>query len=128
MAVYALVVGPKGSKLKPSAPDAEGMGRTMVNGRNYEWSLPKASMEQVIQAITNAFLDRPVVDHTGLMGIYDAKLTYTPDVPANRRTEPDPNDISIFTAVQEQLGLKLDPQKAMVDVLVVDSLEAPSEN
>ncbi len=128
MAVYELVIGPKGSKLKSSAAEANAMGRMKVNGRNYEASIPKANMDQVVQAITNAFLDRPVVDRTGLTGTYDLKLTYTPDTQANRRTEPGPDDISIFTAVQEQLGLKLEPQKTMVEVLVVDSLEKPSEN
>jgi uncharacterized protein (TIGR03435 family) len=129
MAVYALVIGPKGPKLKPSAPDAAGMGRTIITGgRNYEWTMPKANMEQLVQAIMNSFLDRPVVDRTGLTGTYDLKLSYTPDVPANNKIEPGPNDISIFSAVQEQLGLKLEPQKAMVDVMVVDSLEKPSAN
>ena len=69
-----------------------------------------------------------VVDRTGLTGTYDVKITYTPDIRSNRTAEPDPNDISIFTAVQEQLGLKLESQKAMVEILVVDHVEKPSEN
>ena len=59
-------------------------------------------------------------------GTYDVKLTYTPDVPANRG-EPGPNDISIFTAVQ-QLGLKLEPQRAQIEVLLIDRIEKPTEN
>lgn len=128
MAVYALVAGPRGSKLKPSAPDAVSMGRAIVQGRNYVVSFPKATMDNVINAITGAFVDRPVVDHTGLTGTYDLTLTYTPDIPANRRGEPDPNDINIFTAVQEQLGLKLEPRREMVDTLIIDSIEKPSDN
>lgn len=128
MPVYALVIGSKGSKLKPSAPDAGVMGRMMVEGRNYVTTRPKATMDDIVGAITNSFLDRPVIDRTGLTGTYELKLTFTPDIPANRRGEPDPNDISIFTAVQEQLGLKLEPQKTMIEVLVVDRIEKPSEN
>jgi uncharacterized protein (TIGR03435 family) len=128
MQVYALVVGKNGPKLKPSAPDANPIGRGMVNGRNYEITRPKADMDAVVQAISNAFLDRPVVDRTGLTGTYDLKLTYTPDTPANRLGEPDPNDISIFTAVREQLGMALEPQRAAVETLVIDHVEQPSEN
>jgi uncharacterized protein (TIGR03435 family) len=127
MNVYALVVSKSGSKLKESAPDASPMGYMNVVGRNYHATRAKATMDDVVQAIGNSFLDRPVLDKTGLSGTYNLSLTYTPDIRSNRG-EPDPNDISIFTAVQEQLGLKLEPQKASIEVLVVDSVEKPSEN
>ena len=127
MPVYALVLGKNGSKLKPSAPDAGEGGRLQVGDRNYQMTIPKASMDDVVDAVANAFLDRPVVDRTGLTGTYDLKLTYTPDIRSNRG-EPNTADISIFTAVQEQLGLKLEPQKASVTILVVDHVERPSEN
>jgi len=127
MNVYALVVGKSGPKLKESAPDASPMGYMNVVGRNYRATRAKATMDDVVQAITNSFLDRPVLDKTGLTGTYNLSLIYTPDIRSNRG-EPDPNDISIFTAVQEQLGLKLEPQKASIEVLVVDSVEKPSEN
>jgi uncharacterized protein (TIGR03435 family) len=128
MAVYALVVGKGGPKLKESAPDAGPMGHATVSGRNYQVTRPKASMDDVVDAISNAFLDRPVVDKTGLTGTYDIKLTYTPDTKANREGEPDPSDISVFAAVQSQLGLRLEPQKAMVETIVVDHIEKPSGN
>ena len=76
----------------------------------------KATIGDLLTAIENGLLDRPVLDKTGLQGVYDI------------RAAPDPQDISIFTAVETQLGLKLVPQKAMVDVLVVDHVEKPSEN
>jgi uncharacterized protein (TIGR03435 family) len=126
--VYELVAAKNGPKLKESAPNAESMGRMTVNGRNYQASIPKASMDDVVRAIGNSFLDRPVLDKTGLCGTYDLKLTYTPDIPSNRKGDSDPNDISIFTAVQEQLGLKLEPTKALVEILVVDHIEKPTEN
>lgn len=126
MPVYALVLGKNAPKLKPSAPDAGPGGNLHVVDRNYEYTVPKATMSDILDGIANSFLDRPVVDQTGLTGTYDLKLVYTPDLRSNR--EPDPADISIFTAVQNQLGLKLVPQKAPVEILVVDHVEKPTEN
>ena len=75
-------------------------------------------------------LGRKVVDHTGLTGRYDFNLTWTPDDTATEGSAasgaaPGP---SLFTAVQEQLGLKLEPIRAPVDVVVIDHLEKPGEN
>lgn len=128
MPVYALVIGKNGAKLKPSAPDAGPGGRLQVVGRNYEFTVAKATMDDIVGGIANSFPDRPVVDRTGLTGEYEIKLVYTPDIRSNRESEPDPNDISIFTAVQEQLGLKLEAQKASIEILVIDHVEKPSEN
>lgn len=74
---------------------------------------------------------RPVVDRTGLTGIYDLELTWTPDTAPTGRdgglAPPiDPNGPSLFTAVQEQLGLKLEPTTGPVEVLVIDSAERPT--
>ena len=71
-------------------------------------------------------------DKTGLTGKYDALVRWMPD---NMKPEdlanisPDlrPDDVSLFTALEEQLGLKLDAQKGPVDVLVVDSIDKPTE-
>jgi uncharacterized protein (TIGR03435 family) len=84
-------------------------------------------MDDVVRAIENSIVDRPVLDRTGLTGTYAIRLVYTPNIPPNRKA-PELDDISIFTAVQEQLGLRLEPQKAMVEVLVVDHAEKPSDN
>jgi bla regulator protein BlaR1 len=80
----------------------------------------------------------PIVSHpTGLTGNYDFTLSWTPDqipqgfsqkIAAGGLASPDPNGPSIFTAIQEQLGLKLDSQKGPVDILVVDRAEHPREN
>jgi uncharacterized protein (TIGR03435 family) len=83
-----------------------------------------------------AVLDRPVVDKTGLAGRYDFVLTWTPDetqfASMGVRVPPPPADGSgppgLFTAFQEQLGLKLESTKAPADVLVIDRLDRPSEN
>ena len=128
MPVYALILGKNGTKMKESAPDAATGGRMQVVDRNYQITIPRAGMSEVVDAVANAFLDRPVVDRTGLTGSYDLKLVYTPETRANRMSEPSTSDVTIFTAVQEQLGLKLEPQKAMVDILVIDRVEKPTEN
>ena len=82
-------------------------------------------------------LDRPVVDLTDLKGVFEVKLEWSPDVNppdviSNKATEPAPDNgtkPSIFTAIQEQLGLRLEARKLPVDVLVVDRAEkVPTEN
>jgi len=75
-------------------------------------------MSDVADAAANANLNRPVVDKTGLTGTYNIKLTYSTDA----------SDISVFQAVEEQLGLKLEARKEMVEILVVDRVEKPSAN
>jgi uncharacterized protein (TIGR03435 family) len=128
MPVYVLLEDKRGSKLKPSAPDAVTGGWLRTVGRNYEFTVAKATINDILTGITASQIDRPVVDRTGLTGTYDLKLVYTPETRANRTSEPDPSDINIFTAVQNQLGLKLEPQKASIEMLVVDHVERPSEN
>jgi uncharacterized protein (TIGR03435 family) len=82
--------------------------------------------------LTMAFsqlLGRTVVDKTGLTGKIDAHLIFDPDIAANpMEPSADSGAPSIFTAVQEQLGLKWESAKGPVDVLVIDSVEKPSEN
>jgi uncharacterized protein (TIGR03435 family) len=78
-------------------------------------------------------LDRTVVDKTGLMGRYDIDLTFTPErqIPAGVEVPgpaADPNGPSIYTAVREQLGLKLEQQRDLEEVLVIDHVERPSDN
>jgi len=70
---------------------------------------------------------RKVVDKTGLAGRYDFSMTWSPDTEVRQETDAGEGP-TIFTAVQEQLGLKLDPAKGPVQVLVIDSVEKPSEN
>jgi len=82
-------------------------------------------------------LDRTIVDKTNLTGRFDIQLKWTPGVgenpfdPGGRTLPPlpaDSSDLSIFTAVQEQLGLKLESTKGPVDFLVIDHVEEPSPN
>jgi len=73
---------------------------------------------------------RPVIDKTGLAGGYDFTLRWTPDDPNPGAAPADSNSQgpSLFTALEEQLGLKLVPEKQPVDIIVVDSVEVPSDN
>jgi uncharacterized protein (TIGR03435 family) len=71
---------------------------------------------------------RLVIDKTGLTGPYDLDLQWTPDPPAGGPAQGAPGDgVSLFAAIQEQLGLKLEAKRAPVEVLVVDSAERPTE-
>jgi uncharacterized protein (TIGR03435 family) len=75
-------------------------------------------------------LGRVVVDNTGLTGHYHADLHWTPDRGSSSESNlaSDAPELSIFTALQEQVSLKLVPTKGPVEVLVIDHVELPSEN
>ena len=79
------------------------------------------------------FVDRQVIDRTGLTGIYDLTLKWTPEaipsalgLPQAPLPPPDPDAPNIFTVVQEQLGLKLEAGRGPVEVIVIDRLEKPT--
>ena len=81
--------------------------------------------------------DRMVIDNTNLTGLFDIQLQYTPDTalaspgsapPSPQTAPPLPSAPSLFTALQEQLGLKLDSARATVQVLVIDSAQKPESN
>jgi uncharacterized protein (TIGR03435 family) len=93
-------------------------------------------MQMLVINLANS-MDRPVLDRTGLTGTYDFKLEWSPDAqgPSSIAAAggeapllPDPNGPSLFAALQEQLGLRLEPQKAPVEILVIDRAARPSEN
>ena len=125
--IYELVVAKNGPKLQPAKPDQP--TRMTMGGSG------KATMEvdQISALIYQLSLQvgRPVVDKTGLTGKYDIKLEWTRD------PGPDSEDAastdasagpSIFIAVQEQLGLKLNSTKGPVDTLIIDHSEPPTPN
>lgn len=133
LATYDLVVGESGSKLQSS----ENQPRVMRLG-NGELSSSGAPLE-LLTAQLSARLGRPVVDKTGLKGLYAFNLRWTPDPTEEQHLHqsgqpffpepaPDPNGPSLMTAVQQQLGLKLVPNTEPVQVLVIDHAEQPSEN
>ena len=83
-------------------------------------------MELVTERLGGEGVDRPVIDKTGLTGKYEIRLEATPEFRINNN--PQPEDLRIFDAIQQQLGLKLEPQKAGIEVLVVDRMDKPSAN
>jgi len=107
----------------PCGPRPGGPGRLVIVG------MPLAQLAPILSLMVG----RTVVDKTGLTERYDIELTFTPDRPLpgpDGTPAPAPTDSgpSLFTALQEQLGLKLDPSKETVDVLVIDHVERPTEN
>ena len=88
-------------------------------------SAREITMEQFIVRLSN-FVNRPVIDRTGLTGSFDLDLTYTPETPARGAIGVPSDGPSIFTALQEQLGLRLDSQRGPVDVFVIDRAERPT--
>jgi len=123
--VYALVVAKGGPRLKASPEGEDRLWRMgpRNGGRNQWFTGTHIDVSELLSAIQ---VDRPLVDRTGLTGKYDVEFFYTPDTRAIRES-PDVEDVSIFTAI-ERLGLKLEPQKAMLDFLVVDAAATPSAN
>jgi bla regulator protein blaR1 len=133
--IYALVLAKNGPKLKEvkEVPGAR-QGMSMNRGRSEGFAAP---MEMVAQVLSNT-MGRPVVDKTGLTGKYDFVLEWTPDPGVDARAQgfgdgintpaPAPGGPTIFTALQEQLGLRLDSQKGPVENTVIDRVEKPSEN
>jgi uncharacterized protein (TIGR03435 family) len=128
MPVYGLIVGKNGPSFSRSAPDASPAESYEIHGPNITVISPMGTMEGLAERIRlNAGLDRQVVNMTGLDGSYRIRLTYAP----KRRMsggESDLDAVNIFTAVQDQLGLKLESRTALIDILVIDHMERPSEN
>jgi len=123
MNVYELMVGKNGPKFEESAPDAVLHVRGGVDGRKQYVEASKFTMDMLADRIS---VDRPVLNKTGLTGAYDVKLEATPEFRMRNGIQPD--DIRIFEAVQDQLGLKLVRNTAIIEILVVDHIEKPSAN
>ncbi len=146
--VYFLSIGKNGSKLPPAKPAAalqmvgpDGGGVTGVielERRTVDGTRVKATSVNIpyLTRYLSQLLRRPVLDKTGLTGIYDFTLDFIPDAgasPVSSPTDdntlpPDPGGTSIFTAIQQQLGLKLEPGRGPVETLVIDHVERPSGN
>ena len=145
---YALVVAKGGLKMKEAkpgdtypngvkGPDGQSRAGMMMMGRG-NLTGQAVPITNLVTMLSNQRLGRPLYDKTGLAGNYDFDLHWTPDdAPpmaggaqagspgSDAATDPGP---SLFTALQEQLGLRLDPQKGPVDVVVIDHIEQPSAN
>ncbi|HEX3570206.1 MAG TPA: TIGR03435 family protein [Acidobacteriaceae bacterium] len=117
--VYALVVAKGGPKLTP-AKEGES---TMLGDVNDTITARAVSIDQLIHSPFLA--PREIVDRTGLAGHYDFTLRYSERMPEEGATDAPP---SLATALQEQLGLRLEPSKAPVEFVVIDAVEPPTEN
>lgn len=118
MPVYALVVGKNGPKLAQPAPD-ESFKLRLSRGRIANDG--PAAMAMLVSVLENQ-LGRPVIDETGLTGRYKFNLSYAPE------NDPNPAAPSIFTAIEEQLGLKLHSARRPVEIIVIHRIERPTEN
>jgi uncharacterized protein (TIGR03435 family) len=127
MPVFALTVAKSGAKMEKSTGDPNGLSNESdnENGGRVTMRVQNFSMEELTAILMGLFLDRPAVEQTRLNGRYNFQLKWTWD--ETRTTEPDAPP-GIFTALQEQLGLKLEPVKAMADVMVIDTVERPGTN
>ena len=143
--VYALVIaknGPRFTEAKPGDTYPNGIkdafdghtGPGVVNSSRHGIAGQAIPMSTLVMILTQT-VDRTVMDKTALTGKYDLKLDWTPETaastsPGTDSAVPPPDDSgpSIFTAIQDQLGLKLEPAKAQVEVLVIDHVEQPSPN
>jgi uncharacterized protein (TIGR03435 family) len=123
---FLLEVAKNGPKLE-RAEDEES---TTHNGRGLI-DAKVITMDRFAEVLSRQ-MDRPVVNHTGLEGSFNLKLEWTPETvkPVTSGTDGAAieSGLSIFTAIQQQLGLRLRSQKAPVEVVVIDHVERPSEN
>lgn len=107
--------------LKPSTPDSQPNMSTNSNGLRAEMKASKMSMSDIAAALRRQ-AGRPVEDHTNLKGDFDFQIEWAP-AEALDSTNP-----SLFTVLKEQLGLKLQPAKGTIEILVIDQISHPSAN
>ena len=143
--VYALTVMKKGSKLKQASGEMIQLkDGTSVRNQSLLWTpapLPDGTRsdhlirmfarDQSMQALVDSLsrlMDRPVLDRTGLKGNFDITMDYEMESDAGDRPGADITGPAMFTAFQEELGLKFEAIRAPVDVLVIDHADKPSAN
>jgi uncharacterized protein (TIGR03435 family) len=115
-----------------------GMPRMSFKAGVTTLDVPGATMEEFAGRVLPSQTNRPLIDKTGLTGRYDIHLEFSREMPAGTVTlngvpqpAPPPAEMagpSIYTAIQEQLGLKLAPDKAPINVVVIDSVQKPAAN
>jgi uncharacterized protein (TIGR03435 family) len=125
--VFALVVaknGPKLHEVKAGDPPPPAGSPDIALNRGH--IAIRAGMPVLVWTLSRSRdVDRVILDKTGLTGTYDFDLKWTPEGKGEDLSDSGP---SIFTAIQQQLGLKLEPQKGPVEIIVIDHVQRPSEN
>jgi uncharacterized protein (TIGR03435 family) len=133
LSVYAIVSGNGGPRLTGSAGDPKGPPGVGFQGLG-AMIVKNATMADFANFLQRYVLDRPMVDQSGIAGRFDFKLDWMPDetqfigrtdleAPSRAAEPPD-----LYTAIQQQIGLKLTHRKALTEVLVIDHVEKPSDN
>lgn len=134
----APIIPPPGAPPPPPPPGQAGIPlnvtRTLLrcptiffSGAIGHVSARAVTMERFASALTRS-VRRPVIDRTGLSGEFDINMTYRADLDAGPAPAPPQNFPDLFTAIREQLGLRLESGRAPVEVLVVDRVERPADN
>jgi uncharacterized protein (TIGR03435 family) len=132
--IYELDIARSGPKINisKSAPDAPAALISTVYPQRILLPARNATMDEFASVLQRAILDRPVVDKTGLTGRYDFDLEWAPDETQFGGEIPPPAADTpaapLFTAIQQQLGLKLVATRGPIAALVVDKVQKPSEN
>lgn len=121
--VYELVVRKGGPKLGEAKLEG-----TSVNHWRDHLEVQGGNSTSLLAEELAKEVGRPVIDKTGIEGRYDLKVRWTPDGATTAGTSAADAPPSIFTALEEQLGLKLKPSRGPVQILVIDHAEMPSEN
>ena len=136
---YALVVAKTGAKLHESTVEEKsGVEKPLFTGRRGNLTAQRITTAQVAEMLSRE-LDSPVSDMTGIQGVFELHLQWTLEKAQPMKKPGDGGEVlapteradgpSIFAALQEQIGLKLEARKVPVEILVIDHVEkAPSEN
>jgi len=136
--IYALIVAKSGPRIKPAGGESVLGGLTVRGGDAGQTVVTGNSVTMATLArLLSSRVGRAVVEMTNLKGDYDFKMSFTPDMGpqpgllgdgTGQPAGVDPGGPSIFTALQEQLGLRLEAQKGPIEVVVIDSVQRASEN
>ena len=130
--IYSMTIAKGGHKLKP--PEGEGPGK-LAKGEKLALKGERVSMAELASQLSQP-LRRPVIDKTGLAGAFDFTIDLMNYVPLDASGKPSPESTTemdrdgiIIMAVQQQLGLKLEPGKAPVEMIVIEKAEKiPTDN
>lgn len=136
LSAYVITVAKGGPKMKKSTADPNDIGGFLFRGQG-KLVATNMSMLDFADRMQRSVMDKPVVDQTGLPGQYDFTLNWTPDdsqfIPMGWKIRPPSADDpaappNLYVALEEQIGLKMEPVKTMVRVMVIDHIEQPSAN
>jgi uncharacterized protein (TIGR03435 family) len=129
-----MIFDPAGPLAAPGEQTPDYCGASRLGRKGVDWTLDGTGMKmaELAATISNLIGDRTIVDTTGYKGTFDAHLRWTPVLgefgAGNLPASPDDVNESVFTVLEEQLGLKLKTGRGPVEVIVVDRAERPSAN